>query len=297
MTKNKKSKLKKHQLKRLRIEALGALIINGNLKNFLDGKIYQGPLKMACLPVLNCYSCPGAFTSCPIGSLQSISNDNKFHISYYVVGLLFLSGILLGRWFCGWLCPFGFIQELLHKIPFKKLKINAKRDKYFRQLKFVFLFVFVLFIPIFIADQFGIGYPAFCKFICPAGTLEAGIPLILRNPALQKSIGFLFNWKVLLLTLTIIGSILIFRFFCKYTCPLGAILGLFNKISIYHLECSDACIDCGACSKICKMNISPNEVPNSIECIRCGDCVQVCPVNALEFKFELNKKGQNESES
>jgi len=294
----KREKYKKHEKCRLWVQAFGALIINGDLKNFVDGKIYQGPLKQVCLPVLNCYSCPGALTSCPIGSLQAIGNQPNFRLSYYVVGILFLSGILLGRWFCGWLCPFGLIQELIYKLPIKKIKLKMNLDNLFRKIKFVFLFVFVLFIPSFVLDQFGIGFPAFCKFICPAGTLEAGIPLIISNPSIRNSLGVLFNWKLLLLILTILGSALIFRFFCKYACPLGALLGLFNKISIYHLQCSDACIDCGACSRVCKMNIKPNLDSNSIECIRCADCVKICPVKALDFKnsFIPNNKANESKE-
>lgn len=281
--------IKKHQRRRFLIQALGALVINGNFNNFFQGKIYQGSLKQFCLPVLNCYSCPGAFGSCPIGALQAVSNDPKFQLSYFVVGFLTLSGIVLGRWFCGWLCPFGWIQELLHKIPLKKFLPPAKTDRVFRYLKYLFLVIFVLFIPIFIADKFGFGYPAFCKLICPAGTLEAGIPLLLANPLLRQAIGFLFNWKLLLLLLTLIGSIFIFRFFCKYACPLGAIYGLFNRISFLQLHCSDRCIKCNACSHICKMNVEPYKNPQSAECIRCGDCLKVCPVNALEFRFKKSE--------
>ncbi len=278
--------LKKHNRKRILIQAVGSLVINGQFKNFFEGKIYQGSLKQFCLPVLNCYSCPGALTACPIGSLQAISNDRKFSISLYVVGLLTLSGIIMGRWFCGWLCPFGLIQELLYKIPLKKLRIQKKTDHLLRYLKYIFLAVFVLFIPIFIADQFGIGYPAFCKFICPAGTLEAGIPLLLANPVLRQAAGILFNWKLLLLVLAVIGSVLIFRFFCKYACPLGAILGMFNKVSFYRMKCSSSCIKCQACAGICKMNVEPYKNPNSAECIRCGDCRKICPVNALKLDFK-----------
>ncbi len=283
-SKAEKSVLKKHELFRLRIQALGALICNGKWSNFIKGEIYRGPLKKACLPVLNCYSCPGALGSCPIGALQAVSNDSQFHISYYVIGLLMIFGLSLGRWFCGWLCPFGLLQELIYKLPVKKFNQSSKADKIFRYLKYVLLIVFVLFIPIFIFDQFGIGFPAFCKWICPAGILEGGIPLLLANPALKSAIGIVFHWKLLLAMIIIIGSAFIFRFFCKYLCPLGALYGLFNKISFYHLTCADTCIKCQKCAKICKMNVSPYQTPNSAECIRCGDCVKTCPVKALKFK-------------
>lgn len=273
-----------HNKKRMRIQSLGAIIMNGQWHNFISGKIYQGPLKKACLPVLNCYSCPGSLGSCPIGAMQAISNDARFHISYYVLGLLAFFGLTLGRWFCGWLCPFGWIQELLYKIPSRKLVKKNKLDKCLRHLKYFILIVFVIVLPILLMDRFGIGIPTFCKWICPAGTLEGGIPLLLANPSLRNIMGILFNWKLFLAVLMIIGSVYIFRLFCKYVCPLGAFYGLFNKISVYHLECSSRCIQCKKCSTICKMGVEPYLQPNSAECIRCGDCVKTCPVKALKFK-------------
>lgn len=297
MSRKKASKFKKHNRKRMLIQSLGALILNGDWKNFIDGTIYRGNLKYACLPVLNCYSCPGALGACPIGSLQAVANDPNFNFSFYVVGLLAFFGISLGRWFCGWLCPFGWIQELFYKIPLRKIKVPDKVHSVLRYLKFVFLAVFVFAIPVFVFDKFGIGYPAFCKWICPSGTLEAGIPLLLANKPLRQAMGAIFNWKIFLLIITIFGSVTIFRFFCKYACPLGALYGLFNKISFYNMECSSSCIECKACTRICKMNIEPYKNPNSVECIRCGDCVKVCPVNALHLGFKHeNRQNMKQSE-
>ena len=105
------------------IQALATLATNANLKGFFEGKIYTGNTKVACVPGLNCYSCPGAVGSCPIGSLQAVIGSKKFSISYYVFGIMILIGALLGRLVCGLLCPFGFVQDLLYKIPTPKFKI------------------------------------------------------------------------------------------------------------------------------------------------------------------------------
>ena len=102
------------------MQAAWALLTNGYLAGFLDGKIYQGPWKKLCVPGLNCYSCPGALGSCPIGALQAVLSSRNFQFAYYVVGFLLLIGALLGRFVCGFLCPFGWIQDLLHKIPFPR---------------------------------------------------------------------------------------------------------------------------------------------------------------------------------
>lgn len=209
-----------------------ALLTNGNLAGFLQGKIYTGKLKQLCVPGLNCYSCPGSLGSCPIGSLQAVLGSSRFKISFYLLGFFLLIGTVLGRVVCGFLCPFGLFQELLHKIPFFKKIKTFRLDKPLRLLKYGILLVFVILLPLFAVDAAGSGSPWFCKLICPAGTLEGGLPLVLSNASLREIVGFLFHWKVAILIVTLVLSILIFRPFCKYICPLGAIYALFNRVSL-----------------------------------------------------------------
>jgi len=269
--------------KRKLVQALTALAYNANIPGFFKGTIYQGKLKSVCVPGLNCYSCPGAVGSCPIGSLQTSIGAVYYKISFYVIGFLIFIGALLGRFICGWACPFGLIQELLHKIPSRKLQ----RKRAFGVLKYgkyVFLVVFVLLLPAVFLLQNGIVSPAFCKYICPTGTLEAGIPLVSMNASLQQSIGWLFSWKMLLLVLVVVSSVFIYRPFCRFVCPLGAIYALFNKISVFGLKLDTSkCTHCSACSHACKMEVDPSKTPGSGECIRCGDCVKVCPTGALKL--------------
>ena len=103
------------------IQAAATLLTNIHLPNFLKGGIYQGKGKAVCVPGLNCYSCPAASGACPIGSFQAVVGSSKFAFSYYITGFLILLGVLLGRFICGFLCPFGWFQELLHKIPTRKI--------------------------------------------------------------------------------------------------------------------------------------------------------------------------------
>ena len=91
-----------------------ALLYNANLKGFIVGDINQTAQKAVCVPGFNCYSCPGAIGACPLGSLQNALTDAKHTAPWYVVGILLLFGITLGRTICGWFCPLGLIQELLH---------------------------------------------------------------------------------------------------------------------------------------------------------------------------------------
>ena len=264
------------------VQAAWTFLSNCYAVGFAEGKIYTGPLKHICFPGLNCYSCPGAVGACPIGSLQAVMGSWKFSVSLYVGGFLMLLGALLGRFVCGWLCPFGLVQDLLYKIPFIR-KINRfPGDKVLRYLKYVILLVFVILMPLFVVDIVGQGAPAFCKYICPSGTLLGGIPLVFKNPALQVMVGFLFHWKVAILLVTVFLSILIYRPFCKYICPLGATYALFNRASLYRLRVDkDQCINCGLCAKASKMGVDPVKTPNSAECIRCGDCTKACPKGAL----------------
>lgn len=278
---DKKNK-KTSEWPRHRFQALWALLTNSYLIGFVQGKIYRGKLKNLCVPGLNCYSCPGAVGSCPIGSLQAVIGNWNFKFSFYVAGFLVFVGALIGRFVCGWLCPFGLIQDLLHKIPFPKKIKTLRGDKLLRKLKYVILAVFVILMPLYLVDIMDQGSPYFCKLICPAGTLEGGIPLVLLNKSMRRAIGWLYVWKNVLLAVTVLLSILIYRPFCKYICPLGAIYSVFNPISVFKYRVDkNKCTQCGACAKVCKMQVNPSKTPNHPECIRCSQCKKICPTGAI----------------
>lgn len=275
------------------VQSVWTVLTNGYIIGFFKGKIYTGNLKNMCVPGLNCYSCPGSLGSCPIGSLQAVLGSAKYKFSFYLLGFFLLVGTLFGRLVCGFLCPFGLIQELLYKIPFVKKIKTFRLDRPLRWLKYIILAVFVILLPLFIVDAAGTGSPWFCKWICPAGTLEGGIPLISASPALQGVIGFLFHWKLAILLITVLLSILIYRPFCKYICPLGAIYALFNKVSVYRYHVDrEKCTSCGKCEKVCPMQISPVRETNHLECIRCGGCKEICSSGAITSGFSLGSKNQ-----
>lgn len=267
---------------RNRVQAFWALLSNSYLYGFLQGKIYKGKLKNLCVPGMNCYSCPGALGSCPIGAMQAVIGDWNFQFAFYVAGFLMLIGAIIGRFVCGWLCPFGLLQDLLYKIPFPKKVKTFAGDKLLRKLKYIILLVFVVLLPMFAVDLLGQGAPYFCKWICPVGTLEGGIPLVLLNKTMRGTIGWLYTWKITILVITILSSILVYRPFCKYICPLGAIYSIFNPISVFKYRVDkEKCVSCGACAACCDMGCNPVENDNSLECIRCGKCKKVCPTKAI----------------
>lgn len=272
----------KKTTKRSFIQLIAAVLVNGYAIGFQRGSIFTGKSKALCVPVLNCYSCPGALGACPIGSLQSIVSGYKYRVSFYVLGMLMLFGILLGRVVCGFLCPFGLLQDLLYKISVKKLNVPGKVDKCLRYLKYVVLFLLVILLPTLIRDEFGFGTTYFCKYVCPAGTLGGGIPLLIKNEGLRQTIGALFQWKLTVLIVILVLAILIYRPFCKYLCPLGAFYSFFHKFSLYRLSVDkEQCVDCGACERACKMGVEVTKEINSPECIRCGACMDACPKGCI----------------
>ena len=280
--KSKKDKYKARNNVRHVFQSFWFLLTNSFFEGFKTGKIYGGKWKQLCVPGMNCYSCPGAKGSCPIGALQAVIGSPKFKFSYYIVGFLFFVGALIGRGVCGYLCPFGLMQDLLHKIPFVKKIETFKGDRALRKAKYLILLVFVILLPLFLVDIIGQGAPYFCKLICPVGMMEGGIPLVLMNKSMRGAIGFLYAWKGLILILTIFLSIVIYRPFCKYICPLGAIYSLFNSVSLFRYTLDhQKCIHCGRCKAVCEMQCDPVKNCNDLECIRCGKCKNACPVDAI----------------
>lgn len=287
--KNKFSK----QLSRFRgwIQAAATLLTNIHLPNFIKGGIYQGKGKAVCVPGLNCYSCPGAAGACPIGSFQAVVGSSKFRFSYYITGFLILLGVLLGRFICGFLCPFGWLQELLHKIPTKKL--STKKLKPLTYLKYAILLLAVVLLPAIVVNDLGMGDPFFCKYICPQGILEGAIPLAAVNEGIRSALGPLFNRKLIILIVVVVLSVLFYRPFCKWICPLGAFYALMNKVSLLGIKVDEhKCVSCGKCARVCKMDVDVTKTPNHTECIRCGKCITSCPTDAIKFNygFEMPKK-------
>ena len=213
--------------------------------------------------------------------------SSKFSFSYYVTGFLILIGVLLGRFVCGFLCPFGWLQELLNKIPGKKL--STRKLKPLRYLKYIVLLLAVIVLPALLVNDVGMGDPYFCKYLCPQGVLEGAIPLAIVDSGIRSALGALFTWKLVVLIAVVVLSVLIYRPFCKWVCPLGALYALMNKVSLLGIKVDQhRCISCGTCAKTCKMDVKVTESPNHTECIRCGKCIRACPTDAIGFSYGLS---------
>ena len=264
------------------IQLYAALLYNAHLKGYITGNIYTGAMKNLCVPGFNCYSCPGAIGACPLGALQNAIAASGNRTPYYVLGILLLYGLTLGRTICGVLCPLGLLQDLVHKIPTVKIRKNHVTHV-LSYLKYVILAIFVVIIPLWYSLQ-SYPVPAFCKYICPGGTFGGALGL-LANPAnfdKYSMLGILFTRKFLILLIITGLCVLIYRAFCRFLCPLGAIYGLFAKVCVIGVKVeAPKCTDCGRCVRECPMDIRR---VGDHECIHCGKCLDVCPTKAISYK-------------
>jgi len=271
------------------IQTVIALGTNAYLLFPWGSVIYQGPLKAICHPGLNCYSCPGALLSCPVGAVQNFIAGLRYytpgsmpHLGAMVVGYLGFIGTIVGRLPCGWLCPFGFIQDLLHKVPVPKFNLWTP----LRWVKYGVLAIMVILMPFFLLDQYGIGQPWFCKLLCPAGTLLGALPLVSLKPQLWTTLGFFFWNKITILTTIVILAMFISRPFCRILCPLGAFYSLFTRMTLVQLDFVEGnCVQCKACVRTCPTGVKPYLEQDSRECIMCMRCLDACHFRALGFSL------------
>ena len=263
------------------VQIYSALLYNAHLKGFVTGEIYRGPAKALCVPGLNCYSCPGAVAACPLGALQNALASTGHRAGWYVLGILLLCGVMLGRTVCGWLCPLGWLQELLHKLPTPKLRKSAV-TRALTWLKYIVLAVFVIALPLWYGLSHDMPLPAFCKYICPAGTLEGAMGLLPTHRDFFGMLGALFTQKYVIMLIVGLACVFCYRSFCRFLCPLGAIYGLFNRFSVVGVRVDpNRCNRCGACVRHCEMDIRS---VGDRECIHCGKCMAHCSQGAISLQ-------------
>ncbi len=221
-----------------------------------------------CSPVFHCYACPLATFACPVGVVAQFSALHVF--PFIAIGLLVAVGIIFGTIICGWMCPFGLLQDLCAKIPTPKYDL----PKWTGYGRYVVLIVAVLAVPYF----FGKEHFLFICRICPAGGLEAAVP----NMANQALAGQVITWpnaiKLSIIVLFLIAVFFVKRPWCRVLCPLGGFFSLFNRFSMFFLKLDkDKCTDCNRCHKLCEYGIEPNRNITDSRCIRCLECTQCGP--------------------
>ena len=219
--------------------------------------------------------------ACPLGALQNALANSGSRAGFYVFGILLLYGLILGRTVCGWLCPAGLLQELLHKVPTFKIKKN-RATRALSYLKYGVLIVFAVAIPLWYGLRRGLPVPGFCKYLCPAGTLEGAMLLLPANPSFLSMLGPLFTGKFVVMIAVGLACVFCYRAFCRFLCPLGAIYGMFGRLALVGVKAEPArCNGCGACVRICEMDV---RAVGDRECISCGRCMDVCAQKAISLK-------------
>ena len=257
-------------LRRFTQIGIGTLLLNSYFAVFQTKEIYGGVLKSVCVPGLNCHACPTALMGCPIGMMQYFASTHRF--PWFLIAFLAIIGLISGRFTCGWLCPFGLVQDAMH--AFKRFRVRI--PKQLNYLKYAVLVIVVIIIPYFTYEHW------FSK-LCPSGALMAGIPWVIWNPEnptfgratiLTDQIGALYWLKIWILGIFLMLFLFIKRPFCRTICPLGAIYAVFNSVSFVSLKVKDSCTDCGRCRELCPMDLDFRTEVNNENCIKCLDCTQ-----------------------
>lgn len=272
-------------MKRRITQIISTYAHNFYITGFISVTLYQGTLKSVCAPGLNCYACPAAGFSCPIGTLQHFGAVRQF--PYFLLGFLGLVGLGVARFTCGWLCPFGFFQDMMKKISKRVVPLPPRLT----HLKYAFLVIPAILLPIWLGDSW------FSK-LCPAGGLTAALPWVFMDTSrsevvagleVRPLIGTIFWIKMGILAGFLAAMVFIKRPFCRLMCPLGAILSLFNRFSILRLVVDkEACTACGFCHDRCPVDLVSYDEVDSPNCIKCLECTK-CPSGAVKVKAVLGR--------
>lgn len=222
-------------------------------------------------PGLHCYACPWAITVCPIGLAQNLVIFGT--VPLFWLGSILAYGLFAARGFCGWFCPFGTLNDLL---SFRR----ARMRNAFSLGKFVVLLGTLV-------GAWALADTVFCK-LCPAASIEASLPYLVLGVARVNG-PFLIHMATLAIALA--GMVLVARFWCRYLCPMGALLALFNHISLLHLEWTpSACTGCDACVTACPMGLDPRKEHDGHNCIKCGACAETCLPDSLRLRLLRREK-------
>jgi len=236
---------------------------------------------------LNCSRCPWATVKCPLIAFQTGAMVMGLYGSMppKTISLIMLTGAVLlvfgttlATWTCGWLCPFGFIQDMFHKIPTPKFRLPG----------WVGWGRLPLFVLLGIAASHWTQSLFFCS-ICPPGTINrliqdaAGIPQFLRGPE-----GTLAPVSAGVLIATLLLAVFSYRPFCNLLCPIGGLYGLFNRISgLFRNAEPKKCNACGLCKNACDQGLAPLKDRDHASCERCFECHKACPRGALKADVRL----------
>lgn len=241
-----------------------------------------------CLPVMNCEACAVAWLGCPIGM---IGRSIAFRETPWLVLLLVLGiGAIAGRLMCGWVCPMGLLQDLLHKLPSRKWHL----PRWSAGIKYGVLAVTV----VGVAWYVGYGTAFFYCTFCPTAGVQVVLPIMIADN----------DWlltgaraaKMAFVVAVIVFGVLAHRSFCKVMCPVGALVAIGNRLTPFKLKLDrQACVSCGKCDRSCPMNVpvmrhreGEQPINRHPECVACLKCREVCPTHAIDVTVGCTSRRQ-----
>ncbi len=224
------------------------------------------------VPFYSCMSC--SLTDCPGRYLQP-----------FFIGLIAVSGLVFGRAFCGWACPMGLLEEALGRLPkprWSKGLRFAKVDRILKWLKYAALVAVIVLIA-------RLNY-----------TPHRPYEYVVRSPSVFNLGAIGVAWQMeggtykataIIFAVALVGALVVSRFWCRYLCPLGALLSVFNWFSIVVLRRDlSSCTNCGRYPRDCVHYT----VPGTPDCVICGECVQGCPEGAIAVRGRIGRRPAQE---
>lgn len=212
--------------------------------------------------VFHCYACPMSSFACPIGLIASAVAIGLVPLMAF--GVIFIAAAAIGSAVCGWLCPFGLLQDLLDKVPTPKFRLPAWTGigRYLTLIGLVFVGPILL-------GKTADNYAFICN-VCPAGAIEAGLPRIIAGQITPER---LLAAKYIIAGIIVALMLFTYRPWCRVFCPLGGVFALFNRVSLFFLKFhKDKCVNCKTCTVNCPCGIDVKKAINTSSCIRCMKC-------------------------
>ena len=261
------------------------------------------------LPVLECLGMRSKVVGCSLGAIQIYLSRPEAPL--LAVGLLIVIAVILGRSSCAWVCPFGFVMDLIALMNRKPIRVSRPTDSTFKKAKYGILLVIFLVsgslaLSLIYQPSTGEAYKKalgslaegpFCAF-CPAGSFFVTLPEAIMYfwgmapggiGEQLRGLPPTFWIRLIILAGVFYAAYYVPRAWCRYVCPLGAFLALFSRFSLLGIVRSPArCDKCGKCNAVCPMNIRVADFRGKVshpECIYCLECIYACDKKALKLKF------------
>ena len=301
----KRSLLKFNTLRRI-IQFLSFLFFSAMIFNMVPQPLL--------LPVLWTWGFQSNIVGDAFTAMQLMFYDTVF--PWLALASFLITGILVGKSLCGWVCPFGFIQDLIDFAKRQKTDVSPRTHESMVYVKYAILGI-ALFISVTFSaakvfkvhsnyeSAFGIFVKMPFTTLSPAETLFSILPngilnfknAVMENPTFDVLSGIATLSPLFWVQLFILGSVLVFaayvpRSWCKYFCPHGAIMAILNRFSFLGLKrdltkCAKA--ECRRCVEVCPMRVRILDLPwekfSDPECIYCLKCVDTCPNKAIKLKY------------